>query len=118
MKLLHCLTALALVLTAPVTHAEEKSSGKETADGKKAAEIALPGYESAEQITAMLPCKATVEESHGCYSVFTTADGKKFSIGGPGATKEVVRFLQTLKDGESYELPGAFLDYQKKKKAP
>src|SRR6266498_1897347 len=91
MKLHPPLTTLACVVAATFTHAAE----------------------TAEQIKAMPPCKATVAEHHGCYSVFRTADGKKFSIGSPAATQDVVQFLQTLKNGRSYEFPSVFLDYQK-----
>ena len=61
----------------------------------------MPGYETAGQIKAMPPCKAAVEEHHSCYSIFTTSDGKKFSIGSPAATREVVQFLQSLKTGQT-----------------
>jgi hypothetical protein len=84
-----------------------------TSRGKKSAETAMPDYETAEQIKTMSPCKATVEERHPCYSIFRTADGKKFSIGSPSATQEVVQFLGTLKEGHAYEFSGVFLDYQK-----
>ena len=70
-------------------------------------------YETAEQIKAMSPCNAAVEERQPCYSIFRTADGKKFSIGSPAATREVVQFLGTLKEGQVYQFPGIFLDYQK-----
>ena len=64
-------------------------------------------------IKAISPCKATVAEHHACYSIFRTADGKRFSIGSPAATPEVVQFLGTLKEGHAYKFPGVFLDYQK-----
>ena len=81
--------------------------------GGKSADTVMPDYETAEQIKAMSPCKATVEERQPCYSIFRTADGKKFSIGSPAATREVVQFLGTLKEGQVYKFPGTFLDYQK-----
>ena len=84
-----------------------------TSGGKKSADTAMPDYETAEQIKAMSPCKATVEEHHPCYSIFRTADGKKFSIGSPAASQHVVQFLGTLKQGHAYRFPGVFLDYQK-----
>ena len=84
-----------------------------TSGGKKSSDTVIPNYETAEQIKAMSPCKATVEEHHPCYSIFRTADGKKFSIGSPAATQHVVQFLGTLKEGHGYKFPGVFLDYQK-----
>jgi hypothetical protein len=86
-----------------------------TSGGKKSADTAMPDYETAEQIKAMSPCKATVEERHPCYSIFRTAGGKTFSIGSPAATQEVVQFLGTLKEGQRYKFPGVFLDYQNSK---
>jgi hypothetical protein len=80
--------------------------------GKKSIATATPSYETAHQIKAISPCEATVEERHPCYSIFRTADGKKFSIGSPAATQEVVQFLGTLKEGHAYTFPGVLLDYQ------
>jgi hypothetical protein len=84
-----------------------------TSGGRKSADTVMPDYETAEQIKAMSPCKATVEERQPCCLIFRTADGKKFSIGSPAATPEVVQFLGTLKEGNAYKFPGIFLDYQK-----
>jgi len=113
MKLLPRLISLACVLAALVAHAGEKPAGPATADAQKSAETAIPSSETAAQIKAMPACKATVEEHHACYSIFRTADGKIFSIGSPAATHEVVKFLEALRNGQSYEFPGVFLDYQK-----
>jgi hypothetical protein len=71
-------------------------------------------FETGEQIRAMPACKATVEEQQPCCSLFRTADSRKFYIGSPAAGREVVQFLQTLKEGQIYEFPGVFLHYQKK----
>jgi hypothetical protein len=79
---------------------------------KPANETAAPVYEMAQQIEAMPPCKATVVHRYPCYSLLRTTDGKKFCIGSPGATPEVSRFLETLKDGRTYRFPDAFLSYQ------
>ena len=56
--------------------------------------------------------------SEFCY--FTTAEGKAIILGKPGAGREgadVLKFLDTLEEGKSYELPEAFLDYQKQSHA-
>src|SRR6266568_5116194 len=66
----------------------------------------------------MPPCQATVDEHNSCYSIFRTAEGKKFFIGSRAATPEVVQFLKTLKNGQTYEFPGAFLDYAADKDKP
>ena len=71
------------------------------------------GYETPAEIKAMSPRKATVLEHNGCYSMFSTADGKKFSIGSPAAVSQIVEFLNTLKEGTTFELPRAFLDFEK-----
>jgi hypothetical protein len=72
-------------------------------------------YVTAEEIRAMPPCKATVECAAPCYSLFRTADGKMFVIGDPGSKPEVWRFLGTLEKGQTYALPGAFVEYHIKK---
>ena len=105
--------AVAMLLTGC---AAEKSTDKALADAKKSAATAIPIYESTEEIKAMPSCKATIEHTAACSSRFRTADGKKFCIGSPGATREVGYFLRTLKDGKTYKFPNAFLDYQKKQK--
>ncbi len=64
----------------------------------------------------MPPCKATIKETGPCYAVLKTADGKHFSIGSPAAKEEVIQFLQTMKEGQTYHLPEHFLDFQKKRK--
>jgi hypothetical protein len=83
-----------------------------TSDAKKSAE-AVPIYETAKEIKAMPPCKATVVHTYPCYSLLRATDGKQFCIGSPGATLEVGNFVETLKDGQTYKIPGAFLTYQK-----
>jgi hypothetical protein len=95
---------------------DEKPEGKAMmpkADTVISVSAAIAAHDTAEQIKALLPCRATVEERQPCYAVFRTADGKRFAIGSPGATAEVVRFLGTLKEGESYQFPGMFVDYLK-----
>ena len=116
MKPLQRFIAFACILAAPVTHAAEKPAGNAPVDAKKSAEIVRPGYRTAQEIKAMSPCKATVEEHRSCYSILRTDDGKQFSIGSPTANLEVVQFLRTLKNGQTYEFPSVFIDYQKNKK--
>jgi hypothetical protein len=84
-----------------------------TSDAKKSTESAAPIYETAKEIQAMPPCKATVVHTYPCYSLLRATDGKKFCIGSPGATPEVGNFVETLKDGQTYKFPAAFLTYQK-----
>lgn len=71
-------------------------------------------YVTAEELKAMPPVKATLESSGPCFSIFRGSDGKQFVIGDPGSGRAVWRFLGTLKEGQAYEFPSAFLDYQKK----
>jgi len=90
---------------------EEKPAAS---DAKKSAEAAIPDYETADQIKAMPSCKAMLEHDGTCVFTFRTADGKKFWIGSPASKQDVIQFLQSLKVGQTYELPKAFLDYQKR----
>ena len=79
----------------------------------ESAGAAIVDQETAGQIKAMPPCRATLETRQPCYAIFRTADGKRFAIGSPAASSEVVRFLGTLHGGESYAFPGVFVDYLK-----
>jgi hypothetical protein len=47
---------------------------------------------------------------------FKGADGKGFFIGGEDSGTDVHRFLRTLEEDKTYELPNAFASYQKQKK--
>lgn len=89
-----------------------------TSEGRSSADGAIARYEIVDEIETIPVCKATVEEKYPCYSIFRTADGHKFSIGSPGAPNEVIHFLTTLKQGQAYEFPVLFLDYQKSIKTP
>ncbi len=77
-------------------------------------EKTIPTYETAAQIKAMPPCQATVECVGARDACLTTADGRMFFIGSPAAPPEVLQFLRTLNDGQTYEFPAAFLAHQKK----
>lgn len=72
-------------------------------------------YNTAEAIKTIPACRATVKIQAPCYSVYTTTDGTVLVIGDPGSDKEVVGFLNSQEKGDTCQLPGAFLDYQKKK---
>jgi hypothetical protein len=68
-------------------------------------------YETVAEIKAMPTRKATLELRAPCYSIFRNADGKQFVIGSPGSGDEVWKFLGTLEEGKTYELPKVFLDH-------
>jgi hypothetical protein len=71
-------------------------------------------YEYTAQVSAMPSCSATVMEIAPCYAMFESEDGKTFYIGSPEAESEVVHFVATLEKGKTYDLPKAFMQYQKK----
>lgn len=79
----------------------------------ESAGAAIVDHETAGQIKAMPPCRAALENRQPCYATFRTADGRRFAIGSPAAPSEVVRFLGTLHEGESYAFPDVFVDYLK-----
>jgi hypothetical protein len=114
MNLLRRFATILCTLAATLANADEKTANKSDESAKKSREGVLPYFETAEQIKAMKPCEAAVEEINGCYAVFRAADGKEFTIGFPGNTHEVQGFLNTLKKGQTYKFPSAFLSYQKK----
>jgi len=115
MKPLRHLIILASILSASVSIALDKPAADTTTTAPKSAETPMPGVDTARQIRSMPACKATVEEHHSCYSIFRKADGNRFSIGSPAASHEVVKFLETLKTGQTYQFPDVFYKYQQKK---
>ena len=70
-------------------------------------------YEYAAQVLAMPSCRATMELVSPCQRRFRTEGGRVFIIGSPGAEREVGRFLGSLEEGKSYDLPKAFMDFRK-----
>ena len=98
-----CIFAVAMLLTGCASQQGTKQPG------------AAPDsvYETSEQIKAMPPCKARVVHRAPCSVYLETKDGKGLYFGSPGSKADVSRFLGFLKDGQSYDLPGAFLKYQK-----
>jgi hypothetical protein len=79
-----------------------------------AAGAIVPGYDNGAAIEAMPHCTARIEGRSPCSVRFLTLRGRHFSIGSPGSTAEVSRFLATLKDGRVYSLPEAFLDFKRR----
>jgi hypothetical protein len=71
-------------------------------------------YEYVVQLLAMPSCSAKVEAIAPCYARLSTEDGRVLIVGSPGASWEVVSFVQTLQKGKTYFLPEAFMEYQKK----
>jgi hypothetical protein len=82
-------------------------------DARQPGKAPDPVYETAEQIKAMPPCKARVVQRAPCFVYLKTTDGRGFYIGSPGSKADVGRFLGFLKDGERYNLPEAYLTYEK-----
>lgn len=104
---------LAVLLTGCAGRKADGKAGIPKADTVESADKAIANHETAAQIKAMSPCRATLEERQPCYATFRTADGKRFAIGSPAAPSEVVRFLGMLYEGESYAFPDVFVDYLK-----
>jgi hypothetical protein len=71
-------------------------------------------YRTVDEIKTMSRCKVTVIQKAPCYVLFKSADGSRLYVGSPGNTPEIDRFLSTLKMHQTYTLPDAFLDHQKK----
>lgn len=68
-------------------------------------------YKTADQIKQMLPCTATIAKRAPCYVVLKTPDGKEFSIGSPGNTPQLDRFIGFLKEGKPYKFPEVFFEF-------
>ena len=106
-------SVLALLLISCTGEKPEGRAGIPKTDTVESAGAAIADLETAGQIRAMSPCRATMEERQPCYAVFRTVDGKRFAIGSPAATADVVQFLGTLHEGEFYAFPRVFVDYLK-----
>ena len=83
---------------------------------KKPARNVMPTYVTAEAVKNMPASKATLQDRGACYAVFKNAEGKQFVIGDPSSGPDLTRFIKSLEDGKTYNLPGAFLEYQKNHK--
>lgn len=73
-------------------------------------------YDTPEEIQAMPACKAMVVERGPCYVRLKKESGDVFLVGGPGATADVVQFLQVLRDGQAYRFPETFQRYQEQRR--
>jgi hypothetical protein len=69
---------------------------------------------SDEEFPLLPSFKAVVEQKQPCAAYLKTADGKRLCIGGPGAKPEVAGLVQVLQEGQTYNLPEAFLEHQKR----
>lgn len=97
MNRLRFVIAIVCSVTSPLAHGE-----------------GVPYYDTAEQIKAMQPCKATVDRKLPCHAVFRTADGKRFCIQSCGTKAQVREFVERLEKGHSYALPDSFIAYEKR----
>jgi hypothetical protein len=70
-------------------------------------------YVTSAEIAAMAPRTAMFVKRLSEFSgSFTTADGKSFVLGDAAGEQWVWHFLATLKEGQAYKFPEAFLNYQ------
>jgi hypothetical protein len=99
-------------------YAAEKPTDKPSTDAKKPANTPLPIYDTIEQVKAMPPCKATVEQVETFSSLLSTAGGQKFRIGSERGEQEVWHFVGTLKQGRKNDFPSAFLVFEARKFYP
>ena len=67
------------------------------------------------QLESIPKCKATVEKITPCSVHLKTDDGQALSLAGPGgADRAILRFMDTLKKGQTYTLPDAFIEFREK----
>jgi hypothetical protein len=112
MKLLRTFVALACVLALSLAEADEKPVGNAAPSATKAGDPATAVYDTTEKIKMMPASKATVEHKEIYSAVLQTADGRKFTIGSDRGAQEVWHFVAVaLKEGQTYQLPAAFLAY-------
>ena len=68
-------------------------------------------YSQPAQVIGMPPCRATVESLRPCDAALRTDDGTVLYLGSPAAPITVVRFVRTLKVGQTCSLPQDFIRY-------
>jgi hypothetical protein len=71
----------------------------------------LRTYDTVEQIKLIPRCDATVWYRTPCTVHFLASDGMYIILGSPAAPQRVASFLATLKDGEKYIVPDAFVEF-------
>ena len=87
-------------------------------------EIAEPAgaelnYLKVKHLESIAKCQATVEKITACSVHLKTDDGQAISLAGPGgADRAILRFMDTLKKGQTYTLPDAFIEFRKKQGGP
>ena len=65
------------------------------------------------ELPLLKPFKADVEQKQPCAACLKTTDCRRLRIGGPGATPEVLAFVQDLEEGQTCRFPNAFLEHRK-----
>jgi len=63
------------------------------------------------QVLGMKPCKAKLVSMNPCTGSFDIGDGQELHLGGPFTSRPIYSFLRTLEKGETYEMPGAFIEF-------
>jgi hypothetical protein len=105
-----------LIICAVVTalaHGSDKSAVKQTLEEKTSSEVLGPTYGTAEAIKAMPPVSATfAKRISGFSGSFRDAREKTFVLGDRGGEQAVWHFVNALKEGQTYKLPEAFVNYQ------
>jgi len=74
----------------------------------------LPHYDHAAQILALPTVTLSEAQNMTCAAGFKDSAGKPVYIGGPGASREVAGFINSLVEGKTYTLPADFAAYLKK----
>jgi hypothetical protein len=70
-------------------------------------------FTTAEQITAMVPRAGTLTKRSDFSATFKMEDGREFILGDQVGAQEVWHYVNTLKEGQTYKFPDAFLLYRK-----
>ena len=99
----------------PTAAAAGKPAADAATEAKKSADLAVPPFETVNQVMAMPPCKATVEHRDEYSALLRTADGKKLTIGSDRSEQEVWHFVAMLKEGQTYEFPAALVAFEERK---
>jgi hypothetical protein len=79
--------------------------------------LRMPSFQATVQTceNGHLAAGGNLADANWVAAYFTTADGKRICLGGPGASADLVAFMRSLRKGQTCALPDAFISFQKSK---
>jgi len=75
-------------------------------------------YSCSADLLEMKPCLVKFLGANPCTGIFQDASGQKIYIGSPDVAFALNRFVFALEEGQTYELPAAFLEFLESGETP